>query len=58
LICLIAFGIGYVINNNNGSNSGGTKNNDGQCKKEDCNFGNNNGCLSSDEVWKEWYCKF
>jgi hypothetical protein len=45
-------------NNNGESNSGGTKDDDGQCQTEDCNFGNNNGCLSSADVWKDWYCKF
>ncbi|WML51611.1 hypothetical protein RCG17_19525 [Neobacillus sp. PS3-12] len=40
-----------------GNNSGG-KDDDGKCQKEDYNWGNDNGCLSSSDVWKEWYCKF
>jgi hypothetical protein len=36
-------------------NSGG-KVDDEQCQKEDSSWGNDSGCLSSDEIWKKWYC--
>jgi hypothetical protein len=39
---------------NKGGNQGGGDN--CQCKDDKGTWSNDNGCVSSDEIWKKWYC--